>query len=546
MSVHLRVLGTLSVKQGGRALELPASRKVRALLAYLALAPRATSRHRLCGLLWDCAADPRGELRWALSKLRGVVGATHFVSRDDSIRLEQTNVFVDALEIQRAARTGIGSLAPARARELLALFGGEFLEGLQVDGCPEFTGWLVAQRRRFRAWRIALLKRIVESVGDDASRGDESFSYVEQWLELAPLDAHAHEHLLGALARRGRFSDGEEQLAASVRLFSAEGLDGGPLRTAWRTAQRIPHGRTSSAAEQSYDYYLQGRQHLARMMHRGLEASRQMFVRALELDAGYAPAWAGLATVHACLYEWFDPREVGLTHAEQASRRALEAAPRLAEAHVARGLARSLSRHYDEAANEFGEAIRINPDLFDAYYYFARTAFSRGDMARAAEMFGLAAQLRPEDFQSPLLLGTAARALGRESAACEAVQTGIRRAEQVLALNPQDGRALSLGAGALIDDGQTERALEWSRQCLDLYPHDTSALVNVACVHARVGQRDQALDLLERVFARGCGKRDWVANDPDYASLRNEPRFHRLLEQSQVSALPTLISTPSS
>ena len=101
----------------------------------------------------------------------------------------------------------------------------------------------------------------------------------------------------------------------------------------------------------------------------------------------------------------------------------------------------------------------------------------------------------------------------------------------MLALNPHDGRALSLGAGALIDDGQTERALDWSRHCLELYPDDTSALVNIACVHARVGQSDEALDLLDRVFARGCGKRDWVVNDPDYASLRSEPRFQRMLDR---------------
>ena len=452
------MLGTLSVSQEGRALELPASRKVRALLAYLAVAPRAIPRHRLCSLFWDSASDPRGELRWALSKLRGVVGAARISSREDSIRLELADSSVDALEIQRAAQAGIDTLTPERARDLLALFNGDFLEGLELDGCPELTGWLLFQRRRFRAWRVALL-------------------------ELAPLEVHAYEH------------------------------------------------PTSRTAEQSYDYYLHGRQHLSRMMQRGLEASRAMFVRSLELDAGYAPAWAGLAMVHACLYEWFDPREVRLAKAEQMSRRALEAAPQLAEAHVARGLARSLSRHYDEAGDEFEEAIRINPYLFDAYYYFARTAFARGDMERAAEMFGLAAQLRPEDFQSPMLLATAARALGREEAAHDAVQTGIHRAEQVLALNPQDGRALSLGAGALIDDGQTDRALEWSRQCLELYPDDTSALVNIACVHARVGQRDEALDLLDRVFARGCGKRDWIVNDPDYASLRSEPRFQRMLDR---------------
>ena len=153
------------------------------------------------------------------------------------------------------------------------------------------------------------------------------------------------------------------------------------------------------------------------MMQRGLAASREMFDRSIELDAHYGPAWAGLATVHACLAEWFDPGKVSLAHAEHASRRALENAPRLAEAHVARGLARSLSKHHDDATVEFETAIRLNPYLFEAYYYFARAAFARGDMARAAELFQAAAMLRPEDFQSPILLGTALRALGREDGA---------------------------------------------------------------------------------------------------------------------------------
>jgi tetratricopeptide (TPR) repeat protein len=447
------MLGTLSVSQNGLALDLPASRKVRALLAYLALTPRATPRARICRLLWDTASDPRGELRWALSKLRGVLGAARIGSSEDFIQLDLADARVDALEVQRAAQAGIAGLEPGRARDLLALFDGEFLEGLELDSGLELAGWVTAQRRCFTAWRSQLQQRIP----DDAFAG--------------------------------------------------------------------------SPAELAYDAYLQGRQQLARMMQRGLDASRAKFARALELDPGYAPAWAGLATVHACLYEWFDPREVVLSRADDASRRALEAAPRLAEAHVARGLARSISRHYEAAADEYAAAIRLNPDLFDAYYYFGRSAFARGAMAQAAEMFGLAAQLRPEDFQSPMLFATAARAIGRESAAREAVSTGIRRAEQVLALNPHDGRALSLGACALVDNGQTERALEWSARCLDLYPNDTSALVNIACVHARVGQRDQALNLLDRVFARGCGKRDWIVNDPDYASLRNEPRFQRMLSQ---------------
>jgi DNA-binding SARP family transcriptional activator len=529
MALQLRMLGTLAVSQGGRTVELPASRKARALLVYLALTPRATPRSRLCALLLDSASDSRGELRWYLSKLRRIVGATRVRCSEDSVRIELSDSLVDALEIQRAARKGFATLAPEQARALLTLFSGDFLDGMELDRCPGFTGWLLTQRRRFRAWRVELLHRLVESAPES-----EFFELCEKWLELAPFDVRAHEHLLRALVCGDRFREGKEHLAVSIKLFGAEGLDSAPLGKAWRaaTAARTAPAcfeSTDRESEQSYDCFLQGRQHLARMMQRGLDASRKMFVRAIELDARYGPAWAGLATAHSCLAEWFDPGKVCLAHAEHTSRRALETAPHLAEAHVARGLARSLSKHYDEAIGEFEEAIRINPYLFEAYYFFARTFFSCGDMARAAELFQAATQLRQEDFQSPMLLGTALRALGREDAAREAARSGIRRAEQILVLNPHDGRALSLGAGALIDDGQAERALEWSGRALKLYPEDTSALVNSACVHSRLDQRDEALDLLERAFARGCGKRDWVENDPDYSNLHGEPRFHRLL-----------------
>src|SRR5262249_3707519 len=71
--LRLRLLGPLTVSPDGAALELPASRKVRALLVYLALSPHAVTRSHLCDLLWDVPDDPRGELRWCLSKLRRII-----------------------------------------------------------------------------------------------------------------------------------------------------------------------------------------------------------------------------------------------------------------------------------------------------------------------------------------------------------------------------------------------------------------------------------------------------------------------------------------
>ena len=527
MGLQVGMLGLLTVSSDGSPLPLPASRKVRALLAWLALSPRATPRQQLCDLLWEDTADPRAELRWHLSKLRAIVGAERIRQDEDRVRLDLADCVVDAREVQRVMQAGVASLPPSRLHELQGFFRGEFLEGLALDYCPRFTAWLLGQRRRFREWRIALLEHLSHS-------DEDALGHVETWLQIAPFDVRAHGALFRALARRGRYRDVDEHLAVSLKLFGAEQLDCGELRLAWRaaTAQRnrkAPGATVSHADEQAYDCYVSGRQHLARMMHNGLEHSRQMFDRAVELEPDYGPAWAGLATVQAYMNEWFDAGKTNLLRAEQASRRALEAAPELAEAHAAHGLVQAQLKEHAEATREFETAIRINPYLFEPYYFYARTAFAHGDMGRAAEMFALAAQSRPEDFQSPILLSMPLAALGKEDAARDSIRAGVHRAELALAVNPHDGRALSLGAGALLDDGQERRALEWSRKSLELYPHDTSALINAACLHAKLHEPGKAMDFLERVFALGFGKRDWVVNDPDYAILAREPRFQAWL-----------------
>jgi DNA-binding SARP family transcriptional activator len=234
-ALKVGLLGALTICRHGVTLALPASRKSRALFAYLAVAPQAVGRSQLCELLWDVPDDPRGELRWCLSKIRRLVdepGRPRVVTQADAVRLDLADGFVDAIEVARAAREGLETMAPERLRTLAALFAGDFLDGLEIDRSPAFQGWLTAQRRRFRACHAALLERLVRSVPDD-----EALGYLEAWLALAPFDRRVHERLLHALAREGRIREGEEHLAAATRLFEAEGLDCAPLRDAWRSAR---------------------------------------------------------------------------------------------------------------------------------------------------------------------------------------------------------------------------------------------------------------------------------------------------------------------
>ena len=321
----------------------------------------------------------------------------------------------------------------------------------------------------------------------------------------------------------GQFEDVfamQDEIAESV----AQSLRCGPVPP---SEKRPPHRAHPDTA--AYELYLRGRQHLPRIRHAALEAAADLFRRAIEQDPGYGPAYAGLATAHATLYEWFGAHDADLAGAARASQRALELAPDLAEAHVARGCALTLMKRYEEASREFEESIRLNPNLFDSYYYYARATFARGDVGGSAVLFRKAADVRQEDYQSPFLLAQSLKMLGQHHEASAWRREGIRRAEHVLALNPLDGRALSLGALYLLEEGQAERAIEWSERALELYPNDMSALGNGACLQAKLGHADRAIELLERVSAQGWGQRDWLERDPDYDSLRDDPRFQRLL-----------------
>jgi DNA-binding SARP family transcriptional activator len=229
------MFGQLTLSRGGVEIALPASRKVRALFAYLAMAPRPVARSALCELLWEVPNDPRGELRWCLSKIRRIVDEPdrrRVLTPEGAVQFDLSDCHVDAIDVQRAADNGIESLSLERQRQLSALFTGEFLEGLEIDRSPLFDAWLTAQRRRFRGCRTALLEHLVGRVPDE-----EAFAYLEKWLQLAPFDPHVHERLLLVLAREGRIREAEEHLAATTRLFEDEGLDPGPIRHAWRAAR---------------------------------------------------------------------------------------------------------------------------------------------------------------------------------------------------------------------------------------------------------------------------------------------------------------------
>jgi adenylate cyclase len=223
-----------------------------------------------------------------------------------------------------------------------------------------------------------------------------------------------------------------------------------------------------------------------------------------------------------------------LDKAREASARALKLDPQSAEAHVAAAQGLSMEQRYADAAAEFERAIELDPTLFDAHYYYARSCFKGGDLEKSLRLFRQAQSVRPDDYQAVYLEALVLMQLRGWNEAREAYQRGLESSRKHLALNPHDARAYVLGAGAFARLGETQRAKEWAERAMSLAPDDDAILYNAGCALAVVGEEERALDALQRAIGAGLAGGDWIPQDPDWERLRDHPRFQRLVQQLRV------------
>lgn len=308
-----------------------------------------------------------------------------------------------------------------------------------------------------------------------------------------------------------------ENVARALRLFLREDER--------RALTRLP---TSNV--RAYEFYLRGRQFFHQSRKKALEFAREMFRRAIDADPEYALAYAGVANASALLHMYYPSSEGNLEQADEASSKALELDPDLADAHSARGFTLSMLRHFDDAEEEFQTAMRLDPKLFEARYFYARACFQQGKLLEAARLFDEAAGVR-EDYQAVFFAAQSHEALGNQAEAEARYRRALRVAEDHMELNPDDPRAATMRAVSLCRLGQAEQGLHWAEQALAIDPEDAGVRYNVACLYALEGEVDKAIDCLEDAIDVGFGNKGWIEQDPDLASIREHPRFQGLLER---------------
>ena len=279
------------------------------------------------------------------------------------------------------------------------------------------------------------------------------------------------------------------------------------------------------------DYYLRGREQFHRTEPGHLEKAREMFEAAIRSDPNYALAWAGLTYVFVDTY-WYHNKEIKwIEQAHEASRKAIEFAPHLAESHAARGYAFYVHEQFDKAEVEFEKAIAINPRLFEPIHYYAQMARALGQTEKAADLYCRASEVRPEDYQTLALGALMFEVLGEQDRVRELGEEYIDRAERALELSPNDARALVLGAGVYLKLGDKKTGLAWLQRAQDASPDSSNVMYNSACFHSQSGDQETALDCLERAADLGARNKRMWESDKDFENIKDHPRFRALLER---------------
>jgi serine/threonine-protein kinase len=322
--------------------------------------------------------------------------------------------------------------------------------------------------------------------------------------------------------------------------------------------ERLAESRRVNA--EAHDLYLRGKH----VLNRGLitllrDRSRvdkaiEYFTRATEIDPECALAYAGLADVYSALCRWITP--VG--HCEKA-REAAETALRLddglAEAHVAMGrVAEAVDLDWKRARKEHERAVELNPGSAAAHRgasgYFTWAA----EYERAIEHADAALEFDPLDYGTRLIAVFAYWTSRRHP------DEAIRVTEEALELFPDDDtfrEFLLLGKVAAGIDvvGSVEELVEgWptaastgvacaiagrradARRILELQDekHAGMATYGKARIYAALGEKEKALEMLERCWEEEPRFFLQLNSDPELDCLRGEQRFKGLLQRSSI------------
>jgi len=295
-------------------------------------------------------------------------------------------------------------------------------------------------------------------------------------------------------------------------------------------SEKVSLTKRHTVNAQAYDLYLRGQEYLVRMTKRSVEYAIQLFEKAIELDPRYAAAYAACSSAYGQRYQYFAREEMYRVRAQELSFKALMYDANLPEAYTAMGLSYFVWGKLEEASASSRKAVELDPDDFVAHWTLGRIHFTNGEFGEAYGLFRRVIELKPTFFTAHMDLAMTCDGLGRREEARAARDRVMELLPNYLLQNPDDSRARMVHAVALAEINRKDEALREGAKALEISPDDPLMLYNCACLYARIGEAQRAIAELRQGIAKGYADFGWMRNDPDLASLRENPEFIRLTQ----------------
>jgi TolB-like protein/Tfp pilus assembly protein PilF len=255
---------------------------------------------------------------------------------------------------------------------------------------------------------------------------------------------------------------------------------------------RVTKRETTSS--EAYQLYLRGRYFYNKRTKEAMEKSVDYFQQAIDLDAQFALAYAGLGSVHAALaFYQYSPREEALSKSEAAAQKALALDEGLAEAHSSLGSVRMQKWEWSDAEAELKRAIALNPNDATARNQYGLYLVMMRRLQDALAQFKRGQQLDPA---SPILVSNVGWVLCKMGR----YDRGIAGLKDAIDLDPNIAATHGSLAGACYGAQKMfPEAIEEAQKAVALAASSPGWLGELGVLYAGSGKKNEAVAILEKL-----------------------------------------------
>ena len=331
------------------------------------------------------------------------------------------------------------------------------------------------------------------------------------------------------------------------------------LKLALTGAQAQQISKTYTQNPQAYQHYLRGRYYWNKRTADDLRKGLAEFQRAADVDPNYALAYVGLADTYVLLEEYAGvASSESLPQARTYAEKALQIDNSLGEAYATLGLINNRDWRWADSDREFKRAIELNPNYPTVHHWHSINLRDTGKFAESMAEIKTAQRLDPlsgvigvnvaisymniNDYPSAMdesqkvialdpnwwaghhWLGNIHLKFGNTAEAISELQRAVE-------LSNRSNWPLAFLAYAYAISNRRAEALAILRELETRYSKRECLSIQLAAVHAGLGDKDEVFNWLERSFQERSGELIRIKSFPQFDSIRSDPRYADLMKR---------------